>query len=63
MKRPFRELLANLQAETPKLASVFEAATLKNDKQKCKYILILLNLRIKDEKAIEFVKRYKSIGQ
>lgn len=48
MKLPFRELLANLQAETPKLASAFEAATLKNDKQKCKYILILLNLRIKD---------------
>jgi hypothetical protein len=41
--------------------SSFEQATLKNDKDRCRYVLVVLNLRIKDEKALEFVKKYKSI--
>lgn len=28
--------------------TMFESATLKNDKDKCRYILAILNLRVKD---------------
>lgn len=42
---------------------MFESATLKNDKDRCRYILAILNLRVKDDKAQEFVKKYKSISQ
>jgi hypothetical protein len=37
-----------MQTETLKLASIFESATLKNDKMKCRYVLVMLNLRAKD---------------
>lgn len=61
IKVPLRYLLGDLQADTQKLMAVFETATLKNDKDKCKYVLVVLNLRAKDEKALDFVKKYKSI--
>ena len=61
LKIPFKYLLADLESETSKLMSLFEASTLKNDKDKCKYVLTMLNLRVKEEKAMEFVKKYKTI--
>jgi hypothetical protein len=45
---PFKKLLDDFSTDTTKLASVFEAATLKNDRIKCRYILAILNLRVKD---------------
>lgn len=56
-------MLSDIQSETSKLMTMFESATLKNDKDRCRYILAILNLRVKDEKAQEFVKKYKSISQ
>lgn len=63
IKVPFKYLLGDLQTDTSKLMTVFEGATLKNDKDRCKYVLVILNLRVKDERALEFVKKYKSIAQ
>lgn len=48
LKVPFKYLLVDLEAETSKLMVLFEASTLKNDKDKCKYVLTILNLRVKE---------------
>lgn len=63
IKTPFGRLLSDMRSETSKLIGAFETATLKNDKNQCRYLIVLLNLRVKDEKAMEFVKKYKSITQ
>ena len=51
-QKPFDQGLEDIKSQTLWLISQFEEASLKDDKEKCKYVLVILNLRVKDEKAI-----------
>lgn len=48
IKAQLRLLLVDMQSETSKLMSMFESYTLKNDKDGCRYVLAILNMRVKD---------------
>lgn len=60
--RPYKKLLDEMGSTTSQLMNVFEDAMMKDDKVKCREILVLLSLRVKDDKAEEFIKKYKSIA-
>lgn len=51
-----------MESPTNKVMGIFEEGMLKNNKESSRYALVILNLRVKDERAEEFVKKFKNIA-
>jgi hypothetical protein len=60
VEEPTRKMFKDMEKASQKIMEAYSEATLKNNLEEAKYLLAILNLR-REEKAEEFVQKYKKM--